>query len=449
MRRIAAFIGSLRGQIILLLTIGMSAAAFVALLISEDAQAHMFRRLRFQNVVASATDVAHRLDVDPERSMRLLTSDEILGARAPSPGLHVRDPEPLLTALLRERLGPTAAGQAVSGEQCFPIHRFNWRVMAAGIAQMPKSDCWLVEYRDRTGVQRNIAIGLPRFVLPSRMTLDPLYLVLIIGASALLGTLTAQIAASPLRRLTRAARTFSVASDPAPIPEEGPGEVRTAIATFNLMQRRVMEGLSERTQILAAISHDLQTPLTRIRLRLEQVQDEPLRERLVADLAAMHKLVREGLDLARSSESKEEWQVVDIDSLLASLAEDAAEFGADVRYVDGCGASVRTKPDALIRCLNNLVDNAVKYGGSAELRCVRSGSVLEIRIRDHGPGLPEEALERMFEPFVRLETSRSRATGGSGIGLTTARAQASLFGGTIRLRNAPGGGLLARVRLPI
>lgn len=446
MKQIAAFVGSLRGRIILLLTVGMSIAAFSALLVAENAQAHFFARLRLQSVVASAADIAGRLEAHPEAVSRMLADDQILGARLPSDGHGPMRADPMLSSMLKERLGATATGQEIDGEDCFPVRRFNWQIRAAGLEYAPKSACWLIRYRDRAGIERSLAIGLPHFVLPPRSTLDPIYLVLIIGASAILGIITAQIATAPLRRLTRAARTFSVSIDPDPIREDGPGEVRTAIATFNLMQSRVTQGLRERTHILAAISHDLQTPLTRLRLRLEQVRDETLREKLIADLASTHKLVREGLDLARSSESREEWQIVDINSLLSSLAEDAAEFGADVRYLGGCFESVRTKPDALIRCLTNLIDNAVKYGGAAELRCERIETKLNIIIRDRGPGLPEEDLERMFEPFVRAESSRSRSTGGTGIGLTIARAQARLFEGLVTLSNHPQGGLTAIVR---
>lgn len=443
--------GSLSGRIVVLLTIGMSIAAFAALLLAEQAQRYVVDHLRLQGVVASAADMAGRLHRDPAATARALADDSILGARLPPPGARVVAPDPLLTAMLRERLGAAAAasGQTQPPLACFPTRLLNYRNQTAGGIHFPLPDCWLITFRDARGAQRLVSIGLPHFALPMRSAVNPLYIALIVSASALLAAMTARAATAPLRRLARAAEAFSVYTDPEPIPERGPREVRTALATFNLMQRRVTAGLRERTHILAAISHDLQTPLTRLRLRLEQVPDEALRERLIADLAGTQKLVREGLDLARSSESHEPWQAVDMDSLLASLAEDAAEFGADVRYPVACNQTVWTKPDALVRCLTNLTDNAVKYGGSAELRCVRVGAQLDISVRDRGPGLPKDALERMFEPFVRGETSRSRATGGTGIGLTIARAQARLFDGSLTLANHGEGGLIACLRITL
>jgi signal transduction histidine kinase len=281
--------------------------------------------------------------------------------------------------------------------------------------------------------------------VPPNWTLDPLYLVLIIAASSVLSFVVARVATAPLRRLTQAARAFSVTIDPEPIPEHGPSEVRAALETFNIMQHRVRDGFRERIQILSSIAHDLQTPLTRLRLRMEHVDEEPLRNRLVADLAIMQQLVRDGLDLARSSEIREPWSIVDIDSILSSVAEDAAEFGNGVSFVGGCGAHAKIKPNALLRCLNNLVDNAIKYAGGAELSCAWVGRDLVIHVRDHGPGIAEKALNEALLPFRRLGGGAS--SGGTGIGLTIACAQAQTFGANLVLSNHPDGGLLATIRL--
>jgi signal transduction histidine kinase len=308
-------------------------------------------------------------------------------------------------------------------------------------------DCWFVRFRDSHGVIRRVQIDRAPIHVPSNSTLEPIFLVMIMCASALLSVVVGRFATAPLRRLTQAARAFSVTIDPEPIPERGPSEVRAALQTFNIMQHRVRDGFRERTQILASIAHDLQTPLTRLRLRLEHVADEPLRNRLISDLAVMQQLVRGGLDLARSSESVEPWSVADIDSILSSVAEDAAEFGAAVRFVGGCGAQARIKPDALVRCLNNLVDNAVRYAGDAELACAFEGRDLVIEVRDHGPGIPESAIEEAMQPFRRLPGTTPTANGGTGIGLAIARAQAKTFGAALTLRNHPEGGLLATIRL--
>jgi signal transduction histidine kinase len=368
----------------------------------------------------------------------------IIGAQLLPNGFKLGNPDGILSALLRARLGssarPRAAQVAPSG--CFPWP-FDVSNRAAG-ADPHLLDCWAVEFIDAHGVPRQLAFDLPPLHVPPSSTRDPIYLLGILVASATLSFAAAQIVTGPLRRLTQAARAFSLSINPEPIPEIGPTEVRTALATFNVMQNRIRNGFRERTQILAAIAHDLQTPLTRLRLRLEQVESPDLRKKLISDLGTMQALVRDGLDLARSSESREPWSLVDIDSLLSSLCEDAAEFGGNVRFVMGCGKRVRLKPNAVTRCVSNIIDNALKYGGDADVECVAGHGFLEIRIRDHGPGIDEKLLPTLFEPFVRREGGSS---GGTGIGLTIARAQAQTFGGSVSIANHPEGGAIARIQI--
>ena len=449
--RIREFFGSMAGHIIVMLTVGMSAAALLSLFIAEQARQRDFERLRLERVAASTVDIAGRLHHNPEETREMLRSFRIMGASAAPDGIAITRPDPELETLLAERLGANArpeAGQVPSG-LCFAEWSASLARRAAGIVEPPIPDCWVVRFTDRSGARRAIAIHMPTLKLPPSSLLSPLFLLLILASSTVLAILVARFAAAPLRRLERAAKAFSVSLDPDPIPEKGPEEVRAALATFNLMQRRVRDGFRERTQLLAAISHDLQTPITRLRLRLEQVADEALRQRLIQDLAAMQTLVREGLDLASSADSGEEWSMVDIDSLLISLAEDAKEFGNDVRFVGGCGAVVRIKPNALTRCLSNLIDNAVKYAGSAEIGCRRDQGRLVISVRDYGPGIAPELLEKIFEPFTRGDPGQPGGRAGTGIGLTIARSQAMTFSATVRLTNAPGGGILAEVDIPL
>lgn len=449
--RIREFFGSMAGHIIVMLTVGMSAAALLSLFIAEQARQRDFERLRLERVAASTVDIAGRLHHNPEETREMLLSYRIMGASVAPEGIAITAPDPDLERLLTERLGLNArpeAGQVPSG-LCFAEWTASLARRAAGIVEPPIPDCWVVRFTDESGKRRAVAIHMPSIKLPPSSLLSPLFLLLIIASSTALAILVARFAAQPLRRLEQAAKAFSVSLDPDPIPEGGPEEVRAALATFNLMQRRVRDGFRERTQLLAAISHDLQTPITRLRLRLEQVEDDALRQRLVEDLAAMQALVREGLDLASSADSGEDWSMVDIDSLLVSLAEDAEEFGNDVRFIGGSGGVVRTKPNALTRCLANLIDNAVKYAGSAEIGCRRDHGRLIISVRDHGPGIAPELLEKMFEPFTRGDPSQPGGRAGTGIGLTIARSQAMTFGATVRLGNAPGGGLLAVVDVPL
>lgn len=445
MSRISRFLRSIAGHIFLLLTLGMSAAAILSLFVAEQVRMRDIEHIRVERVVASTTDVAQRLRQDPATTERMIATGQIMGAHDAPEGIALTERDPVIEALLASRFGAASVpevGQVASG-LCFPRRLIDVSKRAAGMVDPPTPDCWIVRFTDEAGRRRQLAINLPRLQLPPSSTLNPIYLLLIVAASAALSIIVARLAAQPLRRLEDAARAFSVSLDPATIPERGPEEVRAALATFNLMQNRVRDGFRERTQLLAAISHDLQTPLTRLRLRLEQVSDDQLRTRLIDDLSATQALVREGLDLAGSSETAEEWSMVDVDSLLASLADDAAEFGSPVRFVAGCGGTIRAKPNALIRCLTNLIDNAVKYGGDAEIGCERAGRRTTIAIRDHGPGIDEAMIEKMFEPFTRGDPGQPGGRSGTGIGLTIARAQALTFGATVRLANHPGGGIVA------
>ena len=306
-------------------------------------------------------------------------------------------------------------------------------------------DCWLLRMR-LDGRPTAVAIYLPRLPVPPSWTTDPLFLVLVVAGAVMLSLIVARLATAPLRRLSSAANAFARSIDAEPVAETGPSDVRAALATFNVMQERVRAGVRERTRMLAAIGHDLQTPLTRLRLRLEHVEDEALRERLVADLSATLAMVKRGLDLARSVDSAEDWSVVDLDSLLSSLADDAAEFGHAVRFIGGCGALVRVRPDALTRCLSNLVENAIKHGGDADIACRRVGGAVIVTVRDHGPGIDPALLPRVFDPFVRGDASSSSGDG-SGIGLTIAHSQALAIGAELTVANHPDGGLEATVRL--
>ena len=438
------------GRIFLILTVGMTAASVGSLLVAEQGRLHDFEHVRRERVALSAIDIAERLQQSPDVFGKLVAERRIYGAMPPPANVSMMAPDPELAQLLERRLGGGAhaeGGRLPSG-LCFPPHGESMDRFAAGIADLPVPECWLVRFIDKTGVQRALAINLPALIVPRSSMLDPAYLLIVVASSALLAMIVGRIAAAPLRRLADAARKISVASEPEAITERGPTEVRAALQSFNVMQRRVQDGVRDRTQLLAAISHDLQTPLTRLRLRLEQIGDEGLKERLTADLAATQSLVREGLELARSSESQESMSSVDIDSMLSSIAEDASEFGAAVTFTEGCGAVARIKPNALSRAIVNLVDNAVKYGGGAEIACFETPGTLTITIRDHGIGIPEGRIEAMFTPFERGDASRSRSTGGTGLGLTIARAKVRSFGGDVSLSNHPEGGLLASIVVP-
>ncbi|WP_058913262.1 ATP-binding protein [Entomohabitans teleogrylli] len=234
------------------------------------------------------------------------------------------------------------------------------------------------------------------------------------------------------------------------LPESGPKEVQQAARAFNAMQMRIQAYLKERAQILAAISHDLQTPITRMKLRLEMSEQPELRDKLLADLDNMSRLVREGIAFARSAQVLEEKrQTVSLNAFFDSIACDYQDIGKAVSFLP-CHGDDRfaVRPQALRRIMTNLIDNALKFAGAAQitLSAPQQGHV-ELHIRDNGPGIPESELQAVVEPFYRVETSRNRHTGGTGLGLAIASQLISQMAGTLTLSNQPQGGLDARITL--
>lgn len=270
----------------------------------------------------------------------------------------------------------------------------------------------------------------------------------LVGGVILVTLFAVRIATRPLSRLAQAAEALGEDLERPPLAEEGPVEVRRAAVAFNWMQTRLRGLFAERTRILAAISHDLQTPLTRLRLRAELMDDESLRDKMLADLSAMQALVEEGLAYAGSSAAPQEAAILtDLDALAASLVADYTDAGQPVSLLGLSGRRVRTRPRTLRRLLGNLVDNALKFGGSAELVLESADGLPAIAVRDRGPGIPEAELDKVFEPFYRLESSRNRETGGTGLGLAIARQLARALDAELILRNLAEGGLEARVTL--
>lgn len=258
-----------------------------------------------------------------------------------------------------------------------------------------------------------------------------------------------RLATRPLGRLAAAADTLHPAHRGGHLRLDGPTEVAKAVTAFNAMQDRIAQYMQERLQILAAISHDLQTPITRMKLRAETIDESPVREKMIDDLSQMQHLVREGIAYARSAHgAAEPTRPVDLAAFLDSLVCDYLDTNRQVSFTGRIDRPVATRPHALRRIVANLVDNAVKYAGAAEVELDRddSGGV-RICVRDRGPGIPEAELSKVMEPFYRLETSRSRDTGGTGLGLAIAQQLAESIGATLTLRNRTSGGLEAIVRI--
>jgi signal transduction histidine kinase len=251
----------------------------------------------------------------------------------------------------------------------------------------------------------------------------------------------------PLQTLADAAEALGKNIHRPPLTEDGPTEVRQAARAFNTMQSRLVRYIDDRTQVLAAMSHDLKTPLTRLRLRAELLDDEDTRKRFEKDLGEMQAMVIDALAALRGLDGQAESVPIDVMALLESLQADNEELGRLVE-IEGRALPLVGDIARLRRCVGNLVDNAVTYGRCARIRVEDAPKTLTLRIRDDGPGIPEDMLERVFDPFFRLEGSRSRDTGGTGLGLSIARNIARAAGGDVSLRNTPEGGLEATLVLP-
>ncbi len=253
----------------------------------------------------------------------------------------------------------------------------------------------------------------------------------------------------PITRLAAAAERLGIDGDVSMLQETGAPEMRAATRAFNEMQLRLRRLIDDRTQMLAAISHDLKTPITRLRLRAEFIEEPGLQEKMLADLAEMEAIVASTLAFARSDARSEGSEAVDLADMLQSLAEARADSGAIVGYDGPAHLTTKARPVALRRALSNLIDNAIKYGSSAHIALRLEDRQAVVEIDDQGPGIADEQMELVFLPYYRLEGSRSRETGGVGLGLSIARAVIRAEGGEIVLTNRPAGGLRARVTLPL
>ena len=419
---------SLFGRLTLILFFGLIAAhiltfGLIAYERTQAARAMMVRNLGKE--VASAVAILER--VPPAERSRWLPRLErsnyryVLGSAADAPALKTTFAQ-AVRASISDALG-SAYGVAVNGTEGLQM-----------------------------GVHLHLADGTPLAIemLPSSMLLSfwvPLILFIQLAILAVFTWLAVRLATRPLMRLAEAADTFGADLATAPVPENGPLEVGRAAAAFNAMQRRIAEHLAERMQILAAVSHDLQTPITRMRLRADLMDNPVQRDKMLGDLNAMQMLVEEGIAYARNAQGIGEAMCrTDLDALLDSLVYDYLDAGQEVGLRGKVGRPIETRPHTLRRILTNLVDNALKFGGEVEIQ-VQAETGIAIAVLDRGPGIPTAELSAVLQPFYRLEASRNRETGGTGLGLAIAHQLATAMGASLRLSNRDGGGLQARLLL--
>jgi signal transduction histidine kinase len=329
--------------------------------------------------------------------------------------------------------------------------------MPAASIEAYEPDDWADEHLERP---YTLIIQLPdgswvQFSVPTRRWgLDPFIRNLIVIVMALLSTLIVALIATrhlatPLERFAQGARRFGKDFRAPPIAVVGPHEIRQAILAFNAMQAQIQHFLNDRTQMLAAISHDLRAPLTRMRLRGEFIEDAEQQTRLFRDVDEMQAMVNSALDFFRDDARLEPATAFDLAELLLTVVDDFKDAGTEVTYEGPARLVHIGRPIGLKRALSNLVDNAIKYGGEAGVRLQAEDDRVQIQVIDRGPGIASEYQEQVFTPFFRIEGSRNKNTGGVGLGLPTARATVLEHGGSLTLQNRTAGGLKVRVVLPV
>ena len=294
----------------------------------------------------------------------------------------------------------------------------------------------------------NVAVAPPPGAPPWGWAFVMTFLLSALGIAAV-AVLMGRRIAKPMRGLAAAAGRFGRGEAVEDLPEAGPSETRETVRAFNRMRRRLDRYVRDRTAMLAAISHDLRTPITSLRLHAEFVEDAGTKAKIIDALDEMQRMAEDTLAFIREDMHREETQTVDLHALLDSVATDLVELGHEIAVADSGRVLVACRTVSLRRALRNLLENGAAHGAQATARIDRDGSGVRVAIEDEGPGIPEDDLERVFEPFVRLEASRSRDSGGSGLGLAIARSIVRGHGGDIRLENRAEGGLRTTVNLPV
>ncbi|RMD62862.1 MAG: HAMP domain-containing protein [Alphaproteobacteria bacterium] len=447
-----------RTLLVLIVGLALSHALSMALYLSDRADALMFtggehiaeRIATIERLVQGASPDERQRIVTLADNPDLHVAWSRQGAIAPKPGNGWQTDvfrEALLDHLGRDG-EPDFRLLHIDGDDDLPSP---WRqhLRAEGGDRIGDSgEMVLASIRMRDGSWLDLAAPVtpPQFFWSLRFALSMAVMLL---AVVILSAIVVHHLTRPLGIFARAARRLGMDVKAPPLPERGPAEVREATRAFNQMQARIRRFVEDRTQMIAAISHDLGTPITRLRLRAEFMEDEEQKRKMLADLEDMEKMVTSALSFAREEASGEPHAMVDLHALLQRVSDDMCDAGYEVSFEAGADqVAFWCQPAALRRALSNVVENAARYGQRVRIFLDDRTDMVLIRIDDDGPGIPEALHDEVFKPFRRLENSRSRETGGTGLGLTVARTVIRAHGGDMTLANRREGGLRVEVRLP-
>jgi signal transduction histidine kinase len=470
---------SLFSRLVIVFLVGLIVAQGVSLTIVLHDRGEFLSRISGVQSVRRIADTVILFDTvnisERHRLVKLLNSPAMRISISPvAPSLNIVRPvsndsaqSVLLTSILRRALGrdreirlvvlePTGVPRLNEGVwQPGMMHSRNQN--AAGVAN-PQSTA---AGRYRTGLAASILVQIrlddgnwvsfdsqlqpEAWTWPYRALLSALVLLMAVVMLAIVGV---RWVTRPLKQFSMAAIELGKNIDRPPLPEKGPLEVVQAARALNGMQAKLSRYLHDRTRILAAMSHDLKTPITRLRLRAELLDDEPIRSKFIRDLSELEDMVTDTLSFMRGLETTEPLKRLDINALLESLQDDATEGGQTIEINGQTTSPFLCRPQSIKRCLSNLIENAIKYGGVARVHVMQLPDSLHIVVSDDGPGVPAEELERLFDPFYRLEASRNRDHGGTGLGLTIARSIAEQHGGKLILKNGVTHGLECHLEFP-
>jgi len=444
-RSFRSLTGSLFARMVMILLAGLLAAQLASLWLQWGERASVVSQARGLNFADRVVEVIRVLEAEPttrrEAALATLRARDLQLTLISDDQVSPNEPRGQIQATIAARLGSArevrslgGGGSGMSG---------GGGMMQHGNPTMRRFDVRLKDGQWLRIVGTNEVAAPP--ALSNDLIVQLLITLLIVAAVVMIAV---REATRPLQQLATAADTLGSDLDAPPLAETGPTETRRAAQAFNRMQARIKHLIDERARALAAVSHDLRTPLTRLRLRAELVDDEKLREQMAADLDAMAAMIDATLDYLRGLQDAEVARPIDMNALLQSLADDAAVLGKAIR-VDGMALAPFTgRLSALRRAVQNLIDNAIKYGHSAHILIDDTVSTLRVTVEDEGYGIAPDELPRVTEPYYRPDASRSRETGGVGLGLSIVKDIVLLHGGELVLSNRPQGGLSAAIVLP-